>query len=177
MSLRPFAPHHYGIVVREDPIFGYLTPVWAADEVVDVTAQVPGQVVQHAIQSGGLGPSDVRIRAPESLTVTFRISEAYSPLHPRPEIFGPGRALRLVEEIQEIARIGQPVSVLVRGFDLLPSRVIENVQVTFARETAEATIQATFVEVRQVTLSFAPVEQDADLVAMGSQAQATIGLF
>ena len=85
--------------------------------------------------------------------------------------------LRLVEEIQEIARIGQPVSVLVRGFDLLPSRVIENVQVTFARETAEATIQATFVEVRQVTLSFAPVEQDADLVAMGSQAQATIGLF
>ena len=175
MSLRPFAPHHYGIVIREDPIFGYLTPVWAADEVVDVTAQVPGQVVQHAIQSGGLGPSDVRIRAPESLTVTFRVSEAYSPLHPRP--VGTGRALRLVEEFQEIARIGQPVSVLVRGFDLLPSRVIENVQVTFAREVAEATIQATFVEVRQVTLSFAPVEQDADLVAMGSQTQATIGLF
>ena len=177
MSLRPFAPHHYGVILRQDPTTGaFLSPVWAADEVLEVTMPVSGQVAQHPVQRGGLGPSDVRIRNPETLNVQLRVVNALSLQHPRID-WVESRAERAVAELREIVDAGEPVSVLVRGFDLLRDYVIENAQIAWAREQAEAQISLTLTRVRQVTLALVPVEQDADLLAQGSQLQATIGVF
>jgi hypothetical protein len=176
VSLIARAPHHFGIVIRQDPVTGALrTPVWAADEVTDVQDTVGGQVVSHAIQLGGQGPWDVRIRQPSQISVSFRISNALNLKHPRPDASGPDRAKRLAQELREIAEAGQPVALLVRGHDLLRNYVMESPTFTFAREVAEASIQVTFTHVRAVSLAFVPVEQDADLQALGSQLQASIG--
>lgn len=179
MSFRFGAPHHFGILVRQEPTTGALVgPVWAADEVMDVQAGYPGQAAQHPTQGGGIGPSDVYLPAPETLGLSLRVSDLKRIRHPRPDWNAGPRIQRAVQELRDLRDEGRPLAVLVRGFDgLLRDFVLENFQVQIGREAAEATISAQLVRVRTVTLRTVPVEQDADLLALGSQVQATIGQF
>lgn len=178
MSFKFFAPHHRGLIIRQDRTTGALVgPVWAGDEVTDLQLGSPGQVATHPLQSGRVGPTDARIAQPRTISASMRISARGSLTHPRPDWIGPFRVQQALDELRQIVDEGQPIACLFRGGDLLRDYVIESPTISLPLGSAEALISLTMVHVRVVTLRTVPVEQDADLLSLGSQVAASIGVF
>lgn len=170
MSLRPYAQHHFGLVIRQDPVTGaLLTPVWAGDEVLSVADSYPDEIATHPLEKGGIGPTDAVLLHPAELQVQIRISNAYRVAHPRPDWIGADRAQRAVAELREIQRQRQPVAVLVRGHNLLRNYLLGPIQASWPLDKREVTVSFTVREARLVTLQTSAVEQDGDLLAVGSQ--------
>lgn len=169
MDFSPSNPGHWGIVIPEDPLTGAFGRLWAGDEVMDITYSLPGQTVRHPVERGVGGPTDVVLRDPPTLTCTIRCMSVYQGPHPRLDFFGPTRAGQMATEFEALAERGEPVAVLVRGLPLLSKRLIGNVTMTAPSDAEVIEIQCEFTRMDDVTLEAVAVQQDADLIALGSQ--------
>ena len=175
MSFAPFAPNHLGYIIPIDQATGaLLTPVWAADDVSSVVVTDARDIVTHPLQGGGIGPTDAVVEHPTELSVSCSVRNIVSGTialaHPRRDWIGSSRAMRAAQELRQLADAGQPVALLLRGFDLLRGYVIGNLTITPSGDFAQIDITYNAREVRIVSLTTVEVEQDADLVALGSQA-------
>lgn len=166
MSFRP-GPHHYGIVLPQDPDTGVLGRPWVADGVRDIQVERPGEVVRHPVETSPNGPTDVVLREVPTISATFMLSNAYTPLHPRPDLVGPDRALRQRDELVALAERGEPVAILLRGDGLVRNRLIGNVSESRPLDSETIEITVVFGQWDPVTLEKTAIQQDADLIALG----------
>lgn len=170
MSFRPFFPGHFGIVIAHDPTTRALGAMWAADEVLgDVSTSHPAEVPQHPVETGGAALTDVVLRGPSEMRVSFLLSNAQTPGHPAPTYAPPDRALKLRDAFLELADRASTVAVLVRGHGLLFYRAIGTVDERIAGDSESIILDVTFTPLRLESLQAVPVSQDADLLALGSQ--------
>ncbi len=174
MSLQEFAKHHHGIIIRQQRETGLLvSPVWAGDYVESVSVSDPAEIATHPLQNGVSGPTDAVLLRPKEISFTIKVSNAISAIsllqHPRPDIFGPERAQRIVEELYEIRDEREPVTILLRGNAPFRNYGLGSISVDWPLDRLECTISCTARALRIVTLGVSAVDQDADLVAVGSQ--------
>ena len=169
MSFAPGSPGLYGQVFPQDALTGALGVPWVADEAVTPTQSSTATTPVYAVENGATGPTDLNVRDPPSLSVTFRCSNSMSITHPRPDFVGPERAMKMALAFQALYETEGLVALLVPGFPLLRSRTIGTVTTAPSQDLEEILITADFARVDLVTLQTSPPVQDADLCALGSQ--------
>jgi hypothetical protein len=168
MSLQRFAPHHWGLILPQDPLTGALGKPWIADGVLDVTIDHPAELVEYPVELDALNPTGGVIFGADTFSVQFRCSNTYSP-GIQPEMVGPDRALKIRDAFMRLRDRRLPVAVLVRGDGLVRNRIIGPVSEERPKETAEILLSVTFGRWDPVSLERTAVQQDADLIALGGQ--------
>lgn len=176
-SYRPFAPHHFGLIFRQDPTTKALVaPPWAGDECSSISIPVPGTVTEHPIQNSPEYGFDGRLPGARVLNATVTVHLNSRPWHPRIlDWIGPGKIDKAITELRQIVEAGQPVAVLFRGANLIRNVVIESMDPQYSDETYSCVVSLVMKPVRIVNLLQVPLEQDEDLLALGSQQSLTIG--